>query len=404
MINNFDLKQLVEPLQNWFKSNARILPWRENPQGYYVWISEIMLQQTRVEAVKPYFDRFIKELPDVKSLAECPEDKLLKLWEGLGYYNRVRNLKIAANQIMEEYDGEIPADYEKLLTLKGIGNYTAGAIASIAYGKAVPAVDGNVLRVISRVTADDSDIMKQSVRNAMEMKLLELMNDHCAETGAKTKEMGGSVELEPGIFNQALMELGATVCVPNGAPHCEICPWGEICEARKQNRIAELPVKTKAKARRIEEKTVLIVKDGEKLALHKRPSKGLLAGLYELPNTEGYLSENQIIEYVKEKGYAPIRIQSVGEAKHIFSHVEWHMKGYVVFLQAKEYEDFARTNGGEEITSKELQENKCDKGAWIFVDIEETKEMYAIPSAFVKYTEYLNLTIGKDAIRTGDRE
>lgn len=381
MIDNFDLKQLVLPLQKWFGENARVLPWRENPLGYYVWISEIMLQQTRVEAVKPYFDRFIRELPDVKSLAECPEDKLLKLWEGLGYYNRVRNLKIAANQILEEYDGEIPREYEELLRLKGIGHYTAGAIASIAYGKAVPAVDGNVLRVISRVTADDSDIMKQSVRNHMEEKLLQLMRE---------------TELIPSVFNQALMELGATVCLPNGAPKCEVCPWGDICEARKQNRIDELPVKTRAKARRIEERTVFIIKDGEKLALHKRPSKGLLAGLYELPNVEGYLSEQEAIDYVEAMGYTPIRVRPACEAKHIFSHVEWHMKGYVIFLQEREFTKTEPSN--EEVPSK-TKEEKTD---WLFVNAAETKESFAIPSAFVKYTEYLNLTIGKDAIAKKD--
>lgn len=377
MINNFDLKQLVQPLQTWFKENARVLPWRENPCGYYVWISEIMLQQTRVEAVKPYFDRFIRELPNVKALAECPEDKLLKLWEGLGYYNRVRNLKIAANQILEEYDGVIPSEYEELLKLKGIGHYTAGAIASIAYGKAVPAVDGNVLRVISRVTADDSDIMKQSVRTHMEDRLLDLMLTCTDMVDAQIEP--NSVVI-PAVFNQALMELGATVCLPNGVPRCEVCPWHDLCEARKQERIAELPVKTKAKARRIEEKTVFIIKDGEQLALHKRPNKGLLAGLYELPNIEGHLSEQEVIDYIKEQGYTPIRIQSVCDAKHIFSHVEWQMKGYVVFLQAKEF-------------SYEVKNND-----WIFIDAEETKENYAIPSAFVKYTEYLNMTIGKDAI------
>lgn len=377
MINNFDLKQLVQPLQTWFKENARVLPWRENPCGYYVWISEIMLQQTRVEAVKPYFDRFIRELPNVKALAECPEDKLLKLWEGLGYYNRVRNLKIAANQILEEYDGVIPSEYEELLKLKGIGHYTAGAIASIAYGKAVPAVDGNVLRVISRVTADDSDIMKQSVRTHMEDRLLDLMLTCTDMVDAQIEP--NSVVI-PAVFNQALMELGATVCLPNGVPRCEVCPWHDLCEARKQERIAELPVKTKAKARRIEEKTVFIIKDGEQLALHKRPNKGLLAGLYELPNIEGHLSEQEVIDYIKEQGYTPIRIQSVCDAKHIFSHVEWHMKGYVVFLQAKEF-------------SYEVKNND-----WFFIDAEETKENYAIPSAFVKYTEYLNMTIGKDAI------
>ena len=371
MIDNYDLKQLIEPLQKWFRGNARVLPWRENPMAYYVWISEIMLQQTRVEAVKPYFDRFIRELPDVKSLAECPEDKLLKLWEGLGYYNRVRNLKIAANQILDDYDGIIPSEYDELLKLKGIGHYTAGAIASIAYGKPVPAVDGNVLRVISRVSADDSDIMKQSVRTHMEENLQTLM-------GSMTEDG----YLIPSVFNQALMELGATVCLPNGAPRCENCPWKDICEARKQNRIAELPVKKKAKIRRVEEKTVFIVKDGEKIALHKRAKKGLLAGLYELPNVEGYLSEQEVIEYILRQGYEPLRVQPACEAKHIFSHVEWHMKGYVVFLQACDYSNY----------EKKEAEN------WVFVDVEETKQNYAIPSAFAKYAEYLNLTIGKDAI------
>ena len=371
MIDNYDLKQLIEPLQKWFRGNARVLPWRENPMAYYVWISEIMLQQTRVEAVKPYFDRFIRELPDVKSLAECPEDKLLKLWEGLGYYNRVRNLKIAANQILVDYDGIIPAEYDELLKLKGIGNYTAGAIASIAYGKPFLAVDGNVLRVFSRVTADDSDIMKQSVRTHMEENLQTLM-------GSMTEDG----YLIPSVFNQALMELGATVCLPNGAPRCENCPWKDICEARKQNRIAELPVKKKAKIRRVEEKTVFIVKDGEKIALHKRAKKGLLAGLYELPNVEGYLSEQEVIEYILRQGYEPLRVQPACEAKHIFSHVEWHMKGYVVFLQACDYSNY------------EIKEAEN----WVFVDVEETKQNYAIPSAFAKYAEYLNLTIGKDAI------
>lgn len=364
MINDFDLRKIVTPLEAWFEKNARILPWREQPSAYYVWVSEIMLQQTRVEAVKPYFDRFIKALPDVKALAECPEDKLLKLWEGLGYYNRVRNLKAAAIQIMEEYNGEIPSDYEELLKLKGIGPYTAGAISSIAYGKSVPAVDGNVLRVISRVTADSGDITKQSVRTNMETQLLQVMNN---------------VELNPSVFNQALMELGAIICVPNGAPHCKECPWHDICEARKQDLIDQIPVKTKGKKRRIEEKTVLILKDGEQVALHKRASKGLLAGLYELPNMDGHFTEKEVVAFLAEKGYKPIRIQSACDAKHIFSHVEWHMKGYVVFLQAGDFEEKVKDD-------------------WFFIDVEDTKDTYAIPSAFVKYTEYLNMVIGKDAI------
>ena len=390
MIDNYDLKQLVKPLQSWFTQNARVLPWRENPIAYYVWISEIMLQQTRVEAVKPYFDRFIRELPDVKALAECEEDRLLKLWEGLGYYNRVRNLKTAANQILDNYNGVIPSEYEELLKLKGIGHYTAGAIASIAYGKAVPAVDGNVLRVISRVTADDSDIMKQSVRTHMEERLQDLMIACGNMDETKLEE---NLVLIPSIFNQALMELGATVCLPNGAPKCDVCPWHGICEARKQNRIAELPVKKKAKERRIEEKTVFIIKDGEQLALHKRPKKGLLAGLYELPNTEGHLLEDEAIEYIKAQGYTPVRIQPACDAKHIFSHVEWHMKGYVVFLQAADY-----ANEKQDVANEKTDTGTCKNANWIFINVEETKNNYAIPSAFVKYTAYLNMTIGKDAI------
>ena len=208
MITDYNLQILIEPLLNWFAGHARVLPWREEPTPYRVWVSEIMLQQTRVEAVKPYFERFTKRLPDVKALAECPEDELLKLWEGLGYYNRVRNMQKAAVQVMEEHGGKLPADYEKLLKLKGIGSYTAGAIASIAYQIPVPAVDGNVFRVLTRVAADDTDIMKPSFRTLLEKELREVM--HEMET--------------PGAFNQALMELGATVCVPNGAPLCKQCP------------------------------------------------------------------------------------------------------------------------------------------------------------------------------------
>ena len=422
MLENFDLKLLVEPLQNWFLEHKRVLPWREHPTGYYVWISEIMLQQTRVEAVKPYFDRFIKELPTIEALANCPEDKLLKLWEGLGYYNRVRNLKVAANQILEEYDGIMPSEYEDLIKLKGIGSYTAGAISSIAFGKPVPAVDGNVLRVISRVTADDSDIMKQSVRKNMEHHLLTLMRKQSVDLNEEIKKQATSEEcvseigiVVPQIFNQALMELGAMVCVPNGAPHCEVCPWKDLCEAKKQDRIGELPVKKKAKERRIEQKTVLIIKDGEQVALHKRPKKGLLAGLYELPNTEGYLSEEEVTQYIREQGYEPVRIQKACDAKHIFSHVEWHMKGYVVFLQAKEYEsdirkrDISDKNTVDMANSKRIvinektvldsvKQEKSNKNNWIFVDVDETRQQYAIPSAFVKYAEYLNLVLGKNAI------
>lgn len=353
----FDLAILVTPLLDWFKGHARVLPWREDATPYRVWVSEIMLQQTRVEAVKPYFERFTTALPDVKALAECEEEPLLKLWEGLGYYNRVRNMQIAARTVMEEYEGLLPAAYEELLKLKGIGHYTAGAIASIAYGIPVPAVDGNVLRVISRVTADDADIMKASVKSAMEQDLLAIMPVQ-----------------EAGAFNQALMELGATVCVPNGAPLCEACPWHDICKAKIEDKLAELPVKSKAKARRIEPRTVLVIKAEDKVLLHKRENKGLLAGLYEFPNIEGHLSEEEIIAYVKEKGLSPLRIKKLCEAKHIFSHIEWQMVGYAVQIDETEqsYQDM------------------------LFVDPVETEEKYPIPAAFSRYTAYMNIRLGNN--------
>ncbi|MBS1318231.1 MAG: A/G-specific adenine glycosylase, partial [Lachnospiraceae bacterium] len=226
------LEQIVQPLLDWFDQNARILPWREKPEPYRVWVSEIMLQQTRVEAVKPFFERFTEALPDIKALAECEQDRLLKLWEGLGYYNRVRNMQKAAQYMTRFYDGRMPADYEKLLALPGIGPYTAGAVASIAFEIPVPAVDGNVLRVITRITENDGDILKQSVKRLVETELLKIMP-----------------EGRSGAFNQALMELGAVVCVPNGPARCEACPVSEYCLAYRHGTVEELPIKAPKKER-----------------------------------------------------------------------------------------------------------------------------------------------------------
>ena len=212
------LENIAQPLLKWYDKNKRTLPWRDKNNAYYTWVSEIMLQQTRVEAVKPYFQRFIRELPDVASLAAAPEERIVKLWEGLGYYSRVRNMQKAAIRVMEEYNGKIPEDFETLLSLKGIGRYTAGAISSIAYGHKVPAVDGNVLRVYSRLTESREDIMKQSVRKSVEEQLKEIMPED-----------------RPGDFNQAMMEIGAVVCVPNGKAKCEECPLGRFCLARKHH-------------------------------------------------------------------------------------------------------------------------------------------------------------------------
>lgn len=353
----FDLNILVTPLLEWFAANARSLPWRDRPEPYRVWVSEIMLQQTRVEAVKPYYERFLRALPDIPALAECPEDRLLKLWEGLGYYNRVRNMQTAAQQICREFGGQLPADYEALQKLKGIGHYTAGAIASIAYGIPVPAVDGNVLRVISRVTADDGDIMKQKVRSAMEQDLTEIIPAESA-----------------GAFNQALMELGATVCLPNGEPLCHRCPWKDVCRARAEGRIGELPVKSRAKARRIEERTVFVIRSENRVLLRKRPGRGLLAGLYELPNTLGHLTMEEAVEYAKEQGLHPLRIRPLQEAKHIFSHIEWRMVGYSIIID----------------------ETEQPEDSLLFVSVEETEARYPIPAAFSAYAEYLQLRLGNE--------
>ncbi len=358
MLKDFNLNALTTPLLQWYEENKRELPWRQTPTPYRVWVSEIMLQQTRVEAVKPFFERFTKRLPDVAALASCPEDELLKLWEGLGYYNRVRNMQKAAIQVMEEYDGELPADYEALLGLKGIGSYTAGAIASIAYGIPVPAVDGNVLRILTRVSADDTDIMKASFRKQVEEQLMAYMQSE--EFDAENS----------GAYNQALMELGATVCVPNGAPNCEVCPWNQLCQARQTNTEMNYPVKTKAKARRIEKRTVFVIRDGERVAIRKRPKSGLLAGLYELPNVEGELSQDEALELVKAMNLAPLRIQRLEEAKHIFSHVEWQMKGYAILVEEPS-EDMA-----------------TDKESMLFVEAKDSEERYAIPAAFSAYKKY----------------
>lgn len=341
------LWEMTEPIVDWYRNNKRDLPWRHDVTPYRVWVSEIMLQQTRVEAVKPYYDRFLKELPTITDLAYAKEDRLMKLWEGLGYYNRVRNMQKAALQMVEQYGGEFPESYEEIRSLTGIGNYTAGAIGSFAFGIPKPAVDGNVLRVVSRILASREDIMKAKVRTAVERALEEVI----------PKEY-------PGDFNQGLIELGAIVCVPNGEPKCGECPVAAFCRARKEGIAVELPVKTKAKERKIEKRTVLVFHDNDTLAIQKRPAKGLLAGLYELPNVEGWLSQKEIIEYSRSIGLSPIRVQKLPDAKHVFSHVEWQMKGY-------------------EIRVDELEKNCSQK--MIFAKEEVLKEKYSIPSAFEAY-------------------
>lgn len=347
VVDSLDL--IVKPLLEWYENGRRILPWREEPTPYHVWLSEIMLQQTRVEAVKPYYDRFLKELPDIASLADVEEERLLKLWEGLGYYNRARNLKKAAAQIVSEYGGRMPSDYHELVKLSGIGNYTAGAIASIAFGQAVPAVDGNVLRILSRLRADGRDILDTRIKRSIE------------------EELRGVIPTDrPGDFNQALMELGAIVCVPNGRPKCIECPWEAFCQAKAQGDMMEYPKKAPKKPRSIEKKTILVIQYGHLIALHKRPDRGLLAGMYEFPSMEGHRTEEEVLAHLKESGVVPLRIRRLNESKHIFTHKEWHMTGYLIRV-----------------------DDLAGMGEYIFAQPEKMKSEYPVPAAFDAYMQLI---------------
>lgn len=358
VLENEALHEMPKYIVEWFQRNKRDLPWRRHVNAYRVWVSEIMLQQTRVEAVKPFYERFMKALPTIQDLAEAKEDQLLKLWEGLGYYNRVRNIQEAARQIVDEHQGIFPENYEDICKLKGIGSYTAGAISSFAFSIPKPAVDGNVLRVISRILASDEDIMKQSVRKKVEFALEKVIPRDAVSD-----------------FNQGLIELGALVCVPNGEPKCEACPVAHLCQAKARGIQMELPVKKKAKARKIEERTVLIFQDGETVAIRKRDAKGLLAGMYEFPNLEGKKTLEEVVEYSKSIGLAPVFVKQLPEAKHIFSHIEWRMTGYAVRVD-------------------ELEKN-CTENL-LFIHPEEVQKAYSIPAAFGEYTKYVNIKIGQN--------
>jgi len=363
-LEEFEFHSAAQPLEEWFVSHARKLPWREQQTPYHVWISEIMLQQTRVEAVISYYSRFLEKLPDVRALADSDENVYLKLWEGLGYYSRVRNLHKAAVTVMEQYGGELPDSYEELLKLPGIGSYTAGAIASLAYGKHVPAVDGNVLRVMMRITGDASDISDENTKKRLQAYLQSYYDNDTSHRS------------DPRKLNQALMELGALVCVPNGKPDCEHCPARFLCEACRNGLTDAIPVKAPKKARRIEDRTVLILKDEHRTAIHKRPEKGLLAGLWELPNPEGHMNPEDVARYARALGFSPLFIERLEDAKHIFSHVEWHMTGYRVRIE-------------EEALASPEQLRLREAEGIRFVDTAELTRDIAMPSAFAAYRKYL---------------
>ena len=343
------LEQLPIPLVEWFAEHARILPWRSDPTPYHVWVSEIMLQQTRVAAALGYYKRFMDQVPTVADLAELPEERLMKLWQGLGYYNRARNLQKAARQIMDEFGGVFPQRYEDIRSLAGVGDYTAGAIASIAFGVPVPAVDGNVLRVVSRINADESDISLGSTKERVRTQLAQIIPVQDASR-----------------FNQGLMELGATICLPNGAPLCEQCPAKDFCLARLTGRTESLPVKAQKKERRVEERMVFLVfRDGQ-VALRRRPNKGLLAGLWEFPNelapatdaltTWGIDARNSVL---------------AGTGKHIFTHVEWRMTACTVQTETKVLPE-----------------------GWVWADRHELERQYTVPNAFRPFEHAVKERLG----------
>jgi len=343
------VKEIVPLITAWYEENRKPLPWRQDPTPYHVWISEIMLQQTRIEAVIPYYRRFLAAFPTVKDLAEADDDRLMKLWEGLGYYSRARNLKKAAAVILSDYGGELPQTAEELRKLPGIGDYTAGAVASIACGEPEPAVDGNVLRVFSRITASEADIA-------------------LAKTKRDTAELLRGIYprgREAGLFTEGLMELGEAVCIPNGKPRCEICPVREHCQAYFTGTTDCYPVKSEKKPRRKEELTVLLLRDeAGRYAVRKRGRAGLLAGLWEFPNLPGTIPEKELAEAVGELGFRMTEIRPLGTARHIFTHVEWHMTGWEI-----------RCRG--------------ENTAFTFAHGSEIRADYAVPAAFRHYTDQM---------------
>lgn len=305
------MERIAPLLLPWFEANKRLLPFRQEPSAYHIWVSEIMLQQTRVAAALPYYERFIRELPDPAALADCDADTLHKLWQGLGYYNRVNNMQKAARVICERYGGELPADYDALRALPGIGDYTAGAVASIAFGLPVPAVDGNVLRVFARLYNDGGDITRPDTKR--------IFTEHVLDQMPKDA---------PGPYNEALMELGALVCVPNAAPQCLACPLAPVCRGFAAGRAAELPVKPPKKQKELLPVTVALVQSPAGLLLQRRPEKGLLAGLWQPAAFECAMTREQLTDALARMGVPAVLDRPLKPARHVFTHKIWQLSGW----------------------------------------------------------------------------
>ncbi|MGG1637046.1 A/G-specific adenine glycosylase [Paenibacillus sp. NRS-1760] len=374
-------------LLNWYRLIKRDLPWRINKDPYRVWVSEIMLQQTRVDTVIPYYNQFMSKFPTVGALAEAPEEEVLKSWEGLGYYSRARNLQAGAKEVAQRYGGIVPDDKASVAGLKGVGPYTSGAIMSIAFNRPEPAVDGNVMRVLSRYFCLEDDIAKASTRVGIEKLAASLIPEGAA-----------------GDFNQALMELGALVCTPK-SPSCLPCPVIEHCEARLAGREMELPIKTKAKPPRPEFRAaVIVVGSGEnagKVLVRQRPATGLLAQMWELPHLllppdkvnwldetapkeQGELAE-MISRMLDEDTGLLIRPRSwFTDADHIFSHIHWKMRFYLADLGEISYSavdaDIAAASDNAAIAAEAASSYKVNQKAAAIDD--STEEHNDQPSTY----------------------
>lgn len=319
------MTDFAKRLIDWYQVHQRLLPWREKPNFYHVLVSEIMLQQTRVETVLEYYLRFLEKFPTLESLAYADEEDCLKAWEGLGYYSRVRNLHKAAAEIVINRHGGLPDTPEKLRSVPGIGPYTADAVASIVFGVSVPAIDGNLLRVFARITCYGQSIRSSSARESARHFYLEKMKHTLTEV-----EQDLDFDPFPGNFNQALMDLGACICLPNGKPDCRHCPLAGLCLSHQKGTEMDFPVSEEKPVRPEEKRTVFLIRDAMKIVLRKRPEKGLLAGLWEFPNTEGHLNEDEALQYVQGLGFSPLRIRRLPAARHVFTHKVWDMIGYEI--------------------------------------------------------------------------
>lgn len=362
-------KELTDQLMIWYGQNARELPWRIDNDPYHVWISEIMLQQTRVEAVIPYFERFFQAFPTLRDLAEATEDQYLKIWEGLGYYSRIRNIHKTANLIIHEHQGKFPEDYASLIKLPGIGPYTAAAIASICFQEAAPAIDGNLLRIFARLNCCFDNVLASKTKNKAFAFFEKLM-----PAG------------EPGNFNQALMDLGAMICLPI-QPKCAVCPIQDFCCAKQKQKIAELPVRIKKQKIATERMTVLLIHVDENILLRKRPAKGLLADLYEFPNLPGYISAKSALQYAEDLGLKTLRIKEAAAAKHVFSHKVWLMNAYEIFTESA---DFSKEKTSAYLMHEEVSDYKTLAEHTLFLSsLNDLKNKWSIPSAFETYKKYL---------------